>query len=67
MIKIDMTAQEVNNLLAFLSGKQRLQLTGDEAFEFVNIVQKLQGAEVIEESEPIEQTGDSEANSEESE
>ena len=68
MIKIDMTVQEVNNLLAFLTGKQRVQLTGDEAFEFVKIVHTLQGAqEVVEEREPIEQIGTGEANSEESE
>lgn len=45
MIKIDMELQEVNNLLAFLTGKNRLQLTGDEAFEFTKIVYKLQGAQ----------------------
>ena len=68
MIKLDMTVQEVNNLLAFVTGKQRLHITGDEAFEFVKIINKLQGAEeVVEEREPIEQIGTGEANSEESE
>ena len=69
MIKLDMTIQEVNNLLAFLTGKQRVHLTGDEAFEFVKIVQKLQGARECTACEEVqnEQTGFGEAHSEESE
>lgn len=68
MIKLDMTVQDVNNLLAFLTGKQRVQLTGDEAFEFVKIVHQLQGAqEVEEERETIGQNAIGKANSEESE
>lgn len=42
---IKLTEQEVKNLLVFLTGKGRLQLTGDEAFEFSNIVTKIYNAE----------------------
>ena len=41
---IEMTKQEVENLLVFLTGANRLSLTGNEAFEFVNIVNKISNA-----------------------
>lgn len=45
-----MTEQQRDNLLAFLTGKGRVQLTGDEAFEFINLVNIFASAkEVIEE------------------
>ena len=67
MYNFKLTESETNNLLAFLTGKGRVQLTGDEAFEFVNIVHKLQSAEAVEERDPIEQIGIGESNSEEPE
>lgn len=45
MYIVKLTEAETNNLLAFLTGKGRIQLTGDEAFEFVRIVSKLMNAE----------------------
>lgn len=42
---IKLTEQEVKNLLVFLVGNNRLQLTGNEAFEFTNIVNKIYNAE----------------------
>ena len=45
MYTIELTKEEVNNLLAFLTGKGRMQLTGDEAFEFVRIASKFINAE----------------------
>lgn len=44
MLQINLTNQERDNLLAFLTGKGRLNLSGDEAFEFVNIVNKISNA-----------------------
>ena len=38
MYSVELTKSQVNNLLAFLTGKGRVQLTGDEAMEFVTIV-----------------------------
>lgn len=49
---IKLTEQEIKNLLVFLTGDGRLHLTGNEAFEFVNIVNKISNAdeEVVETS-----------------
>ena len=55
---IEITSSERDNLLAFLTGKGRIQLTGDEAFEFTKIVSKIANAkeEIIQEVEaPIEE------------
>lgn len=41
---IELTKDEVKNLIVFLTGKNRLSLTGEEAFEFVNIVNKISNA-----------------------
>lgn len=42
---VKLTEQEIKNLLVFLTGDGRTQLTGNEAFEFVSIVNKISNAE----------------------
>ncbi len=44
MIKIELTKSERDNLLTFLTGDGRVQLTGNEAFEFTKIVGKIASA-----------------------
>ena len=41
---IELTSSERDNLMVFLTGKGRIQLTGDEAFEFTKIVSKIANA-----------------------
>lgn len=48
MFAIKLTQQEMNNLKAFLS---RTTLTGNEALEFMKLVDKLENAEVTKDGE----------------
>ena len=45
MYIVKLTKQEKENLVVFLTGERRLQLTGNEAFEFTNIVGKIVNSE----------------------
>lgn len=48
MIQIQMTSQELSNLKAFL---MRTQLTGQEALEFMKIVDRLEKGEEVRDGE----------------
>jgi hypothetical protein len=52
---IKLKESERRNLMVFLTGKQRMQLTGDEAFEFVNICNKIGQAKPEEEVKEVKE------------